>query len=587
LCKSGVKLKLSGQPFQVLAILLEHPGEIVSREELQERLWPKTFVDVDHSLNTAVNKIREVGDSPENPRFVETLPRRGYRFIAALTRGSGTPPQPDVALVTPPVTHQPHFRRWRPGTLFLAVLAVGAITLLIHFNLKAPPPRRERALTRLTFDSGLQIGATWSPDGRLIAYSSNRGGKFDIWVQQVAGGDPVQITRGLGHKWQPDWSPDGKYIAYRSEEGEGGLFIVPALGGTARKITSFGYYPRWSPDSSQILFQPASFPGLTWLNLVRVDGGAPSSILADFFSTHHLVGRSAAWHPDGKRVSVWTWDWSASSLPSLWTISLDGKNAVQSEIPAEILQQFGQAAGDRRLELAADSKFSWSSSGRRIYFERTVNGATNLWRLTLDPATLRATAMDRVTTGPGRNSEFSITADETKLAFTGETSRVSIWVGPFDARSGKIIGPGKPITSPGMEAWSMSLSTDGKVLAFGGSRGGKWNVWEKSLVNGEERPIVGEDSYARAFPLWSPDGSRLAYARIASSGKTSLMMWSKKSNEEEPVADGTNLDLYGWSPDGQSLLVSVWTYRKWQGGNWSSAPFGKTSCRECSPYPCV
>jgi DNA-binding winged helix-turn-helix (wHTH) protein len=70
LCKSGVKLKLSGQPFQVLAILLEHPGEIVSREELQERLWPKTFVDVDHSLNTAVNKIREVlGDSPENPRL--------------------------------------------------------------------------------------------------------------------------------------------------------------------------------------------------------------------------------------------------------------------------------------------------------------------------------------------------------------------------------------------------------------------------------------------------------------------------------------------------------------------------------------
>lgn len=69
LCKSGVKLKLSGQPFQVLAILLEHPGEIVSREELQERLWPNTFVDVDHSLNTAVNKIREVlGDSPENPR---------------------------------------------------------------------------------------------------------------------------------------------------------------------------------------------------------------------------------------------------------------------------------------------------------------------------------------------------------------------------------------------------------------------------------------------------------------------------------------------------------------------------------------
>ena len=81
--KGGVKLKLTGQPFQVLTILLERPGEVVTREELQKRLWPDTFVDVDHNLNTAINKIREVlGDSAESPRFVETLPRRGYRFIA-------------------------------------------------------------------------------------------------------------------------------------------------------------------------------------------------------------------------------------------------------------------------------------------------------------------------------------------------------------------------------------------------------------------------------------------------------------------------------------------------------------------------
>src|SRR6201994_2387899 len=81
--KDGVRLKFSGQPFQVLAILLERPGDVVTREELQKRLWPDTFVDVERNLNTAVNKIREVlGDSAESPRFVETLPRRGYRFIA-------------------------------------------------------------------------------------------------------------------------------------------------------------------------------------------------------------------------------------------------------------------------------------------------------------------------------------------------------------------------------------------------------------------------------------------------------------------------------------------------------------------------
>src|SRR5258708_20276679 len=95
--KDGAKLKLTGQPFQVLTILLEQPGEVVTREELQKRLWPDTFVDVDHNLNSAINKIREVlGDSAESPRFVETLPRRGYRFIGELE----APVQPVVPIVT-------------------------------------------------------------------------------------------------------------------------------------------------------------------------------------------------------------------------------------------------------------------------------------------------------------------------------------------------------------------------------------------------------------------------------------------------------------------------------------------------------
>ena len=114
---------------------------------------------------------------------------------------------------------------WR--TLLPAAALIGAVALLIIAGLlfyKRQPvtaPTPQRSLTRLTFDDGLQFGATWSPDGRFIAYSSDRGGKFDIWVQQVSGGDPVQITKGPGQNWQPDWSPDGKYIAYRSEERRG------------------------------------------------------------------------------------------------------------------------------------------------------------------------------------------------------------------------------------------------------------------------------------------------------------------------------------------------------------------------------
>ncbi len=92
--KNGTRLKLQEQPFQVLAKLLENPGEVVTREELRGLLWPAdTFVDFDHSLGTAINKIREaLGDSAENPRFIETLPRRGYRFIASVDVGAGLVP---------------------------------------------------------------------------------------------------------------------------------------------------------------------------------------------------------------------------------------------------------------------------------------------------------------------------------------------------------------------------------------------------------------------------------------------------------------------------------------------------------------
>ena len=107
--KSGMKLKFGGQPFQVLAILLERPGEVVTREELQKRLWPDTFVDVEHNLNTAINKIREVlGDSTENPRFVETLPRRGYRFIAEVET---TPVEGAPSFAAAPKPRPPSRRR--------------------------------------------------------------------------------------------------------------------------------------------------------------------------------------------------------------------------------------------------------------------------------------------------------------------------------------------------------------------------------------------------------------------------------------------------------------------------------------------
>jgi hypothetical protein len=262
----------------------------------------------------------------------------------------------------------------RTSILSVVLVLLAAACLFIYKRLRVPKSSVQRALTRLTFDDGLQIGPTWSPDSRFIAYSSNRGGKFDIWVQQVSGGDPVQVTKGRGDNWQPDWSPDGKYIAYRSEDGDGGLFVVPALGGEglARKIASFGYSPHWSPDSSKILFQLTQSIPWTRFFVASLDGTQPREILTEFLAKHPLALLSAAWHPDGKRVSVWAQD--TELVPSFWTVSILGNEGVRSEVDPQVAKPLGEVSMGGIVDWAGDCRFSWAPSGNAIYFERTFAG---------------------------------------------------------------------------------------------------------------------------------------------------------------------------------------------------------------------
>jgi len=601
--KGGVKLKFGGQPFQVLAILLERPDEVVTREELQKRLWPDTFVDVDHNLNTAVNKIREVlGDSPESPRFVETLPRRGYRFIAPVSgspnTAKGNPAAAQTSAVSAPTANRTPGKY--PGrskmlmysTAALLTLMAGSVPLILHKT----SSHAQRALTRLTFDDGLQFGATWSPDGRFIAYSSDRSGKLDVWVQQVSGGDPVQITKGEGHNWQPDWSPDGKYIAYRSEAGDGGLFIVPALGGAGleRRIASFGYRPRWSPDGSKILFQTH----FTWLDVndkfyvAQLDGSQPREILAQSMAEHDLWPASATWHPDGKRVTVWggrSGRYSERS-PSFWTMPITGGAAIKSEIAPVIEKQLEEVAvTDVRGEWPVDFTFAWAPSGKAIYFERAYRGTRNIWMLVMDPDTLKATSIERVTTGAGPDTEAAVSRDGARLAFTAKSEHVRTWIFPFDVNHARISGDGHAITSSGGRAVVPNLSRDGKKLAFGVERTGAWELWQKSLVDGHEAPII-TDEYVRDAPQWSPDGTRLAYQR-EKPGEHQLMVWSAENRIEEPLTTSGAADwqvVYDWSPDGKALLVS-------QGGDtklfevWlfpiASAPHAEAAARKIISSP--
>ncbi len=253
------------------------------------RVNPDLPPELERIVNKALEKDRKL-------RYQSTADIR--TDLQRLKRDSSS----NRAPVEEPQGRDPSWRSGRHLTLGISVLLlVACVTgagLFFYNHRHAAPSPVQHGLTRITFDDGLQSEPTWSPDGRFIAYSSDRGGKSDIWVQQVSGGDPVQITKGPGQNWQPDWSPDGKNLVYRSEDGDGGLFVVPAFGGDGRerRIASFGYHPRWSPDSSQVLFQtqflPLGFSGKFYV--VRLDGTPPREVLADFIAEYKLDPISAA-----------------------------------------------------------------------------------------------------------------------------------------------------------------------------------------------------------------------------------------------------------------------------------------------------
>jgi Tol biopolymer transport system component len=384
---------------------------------------------------------------------------------------------------------------------------------------------------------------------------------LDIWVQQISGGDPVQVTHSPGNNWQPDWSPDGRSIAYRSEEGNGGLFIIPALGGQGleKRITSFGYHPRWSPEGSQILFQ-THFVGMEYKErfyVVQLDGSPPREVLAEFLKRHNLWAETAAWHPDGKRLTVFLDE--PGPIPGFWTVPIDGSAAIKSEVTPAIARELQLVASTgAREEWPGLTFFCWAPSGKAIYFQREYRGISNIWRLTVDAQTLQGVGIERLTTGSGPDSEPAVSPDGNQLAFSVKPGYVRLWLLPFNASSGRTTANARPLSSPGTGSFVQTLSRDGKKLAFVGKRDGVFELWEKSLVDGREAPIIVGD-YERAYPQWSPDGMWLAYTRVKPfTGKEQVVVWSSESHTEEPVT--TLGDPYqvvcDFTPDGKGLLIS-------------------------------
>jgi Tol biopolymer transport system component len=363
------------------------------------------------------------------------------------------------------------------------------------------PAPVQRTLTRLTFGSGLQTDPALSPDGRFIAYASDRNGNADIWVQPVGGGDPVQVTRSPAQDTQPDWSPDGGSLVFRSERDGGGLYIVPALGGMERQLTSFGTNPSWSSATAEILFLDGLAPGETqWptrLFAVSPTEGTPREMLAGFL-------RRGSWfwisrHPDG-RVSAWGRHDQLG--PGFFTVSLDGRQVVSSK------ETHGSPLRITEGGSVVRRRFRWHPSGTALYVQTETNGVNNLWRVRVEPKTLAWMSAERLTTGPGADVFPALSSDGTRLGFVTERQSSRLWAFPLD-RATRALASGQPLTEDDAVAELGTISPDGQRLAYNLRRPGSKDIELRVVgMGGGASELLGANAIG---PVWAPDGKAIMY----------------------------------------------------------------------------
>ena len=570
--RNGAKLKLQEQPFQVLCALLEHPGELVTREELRSRLWPAdTFVDFDHGLNAAIRRLREaLGDSAETPRFVETVARRGYRFI-----GNVEIPAPTVPAGR---------RRWPElFTTRKAVLgALGACALaLFFFNYRhffGPKAARPVVIPAVT-NIGEKYTPNVSPDGQHLAFAWNGGAgpDFSIYVKLIGSEESLRLTKQASIDFNPVWSPDGRYIAFcRIVQNEPGIYIIPALGGAERRVRKTLWEERefyeaigsvgrlsWSPDGKRLAFSDRASrnepPSIFLLELdsledrrltsprsrgdfdpafspdgqtlafnrrgagiytVAVFGGEERRVISG--STYYW---GLTWTPDGRQIVFADASWPVSS-GWLWKISIYGGD------PERL--QFGQEGVEPSIR-----------GSRLVYVRQTAN--LNIWRRKLNPL-LSASPPDRLISSTRMESGPQFSPDGSKIAFESTRSGAyEVWMCRSDGSDLTQLTHFNSLT--GTPRWS----PDGQYIAFDSAAPGNTDIFVIDPLGGAPRNHTRAPS-EEVVPSWSRDGHWIYFA---SDRTGSWQVW-KMPSTGGPAVQVTRQGGFATleSPDGRFLYYA-------------------------------
>lgn len=598
--KAGVTLKIHPQPLQVLQLLAEHSGEIVTREKIQRCLWhDNTFVDFERGINFCVNQIRDtLGDDAEKPQYIETLPRRGYRFIAHVNVGA-----------VPTVPGASRSRLATAGVALVMVLLVAGTVLGVYsLSRRRTPPFRNMSITKLT-ESGTAYSAAISPDGKYVLHVALEKGLQSLWLRHIPTGSNTQVVPPIAEDYSGlTFSRDGNYIYFvRSDKKHPAtrhLYQAPVLGGTPRLVISnvnsaisfspdgtrfvflrydsekrerrliianadgsgegvlpmrktpdFFESPDWSPDGNPVAFVAFTESGETLLQTVDISSGAVKTITSPQPTNSDLRGfRALRWMPDGKGLVILQVKKVATGRSN--QVSFVAYPSGEISRITNDLATYEALAG-----VTADGKIVATVQSERSFGLWVMPAAENATRQARQIGLARDEGSQVAWTGDGRvltssvdRGVFARSADGKNMTniFAGTAMSSPTICGDYLVMNTWTSDPGVNILRVDLSGgatrqltfgrtYRPSCSSDGQWVTYMSENDGKLEVFKVSIQGGAPRKI---SDLPGVCPTFSPDGKLIAFF---------YMQGSRSEDSQErivaiPAAGGAPLYTFAVDP---------------------------------------
>jgi Tol biopolymer transport system component/DNA-binding winged helix-turn-helix (wHTH) protein len=566
-------IPLTPKAFDTLRVLVEHGGHVIDKDELMRRVWPNTFVE---EVNLAKNvcSLRKILGGEQTEHYIETIPKRGYRFVAGVREIWAEEPSamaPELHSFAPPISvnevrqassipangnhaqifgeaGNPAVEEIKGGRSFVSTVGLpivfvvlGAVAALtIWFLALRPAPKQPSPLLKInpiTSFAGTEDQAAFSPDGNHIAFVWNGGSEdnSDIYVKMLGAEQPLRLTTNTAADTDPTWSPDGRMIAFfRQSVSNSGIYLVPSLGGAERKLADvFPYRPvvigntlNYSPDGKVIVApdkespqQPFSIVAISTESGDKTNLTSPTpGSVGDFFP---------AYSPDNK------------TLAFVRSISIAAADIY-------LLPLGGGEPKRLTFDNTSIRGLSWTSDGKEIVFASRRGGSTyNLWKVsTIDATSERLTTSERDVYSP------TISHNGVRLSYTQSMNDPNIW--KIGLRGSRLADeqPTKLIYSTHEEN-GPQYSPDGNRIVFASRRSGTYEIWVCDKDGSNPRQLTNIGGPLAGTPRWAPDNRQIVFDSWLGGNAAIYVINAEGGNARRLTFDAGEDVTPSWSRDGR------------------------------------